>query len=307
MSETEGYRDGVAVWAAAKARAKEAAKLTGGESGALLRQFIHERFLARVFNNPNSQWILKGGNAVLARVNDARTTKDVDLLHELDDLDAALDQLGVAVTIDLGDHFRFVITGHDTSLGGTGQPHVDGYRVHVDTYCGAVKRHTFGVDLVTGSLMTTAAEVDTTTPVLDLRGMSSPPIRLYPVVDHVADKLCATQASYGTSDHPSSRVRDLVDIVVLARSRDVDGDSLIGAIHAEWVHRGLDGEPVFAPPASWDRLYPPIARKVRACDGLTGFAAAVEFVGGFLGPALDGSASKHKWSASRAAWYPLEL
>jgi hypothetical protein len=304
MSETDGYRDGVALWAAATARAKTTAKTTGSEVSALLRRFVYGRFLARVFHDPEGQWVLKGGTAVLARVNEARITKDVDLLHELQDIDAALELLRAAIATDLGDHFRFVIMGHELSLGGTDQPHVSGYRVRVDAYCGAARKDTFSVDLVTGSLMTTEPEVVTDT-VLELRGLSSLPMRLYPVVDHIADKLCATQATYGTAgDRPSSRVRDLVDLVVLARSQDIDGTALIGAIRAEWVHRGLAGDPEFAPPAHWDRLYPPVASKVRACEGLTEYRAAVEFVTTFLVPALDGSAGGLRWSSEHAMWEP---
>lgn len=304
MSETDGYRDGVALWAAAIARAKATATATGADVGALLRQFVYGRFLARIFHDPDSPWVLKGGIAVLARVHDARTTKDVDLLHELQDLDGALERLRAACAIDLGDHFRFVISGYETSVVGAGQPQVDGYRVNIQAYCGTAKKDGFGVDLVTGSLMTTEPEVMTDT-VLELRGLSSPPMRLYPMVDHVADKLCATQAMYGAAgDLPSSRVRDLVDIVVFARSQDVDGTALIGAIRAEWVHRGLEGDPVFAPPASWERLYPSVARKVPRCEGLTTFAAAVGFVGGFLAPALDGSATGRRWSSERSVWVP---
>jgi hypothetical protein len=304
VSKTDGYRDGTALWAAASARAKEVASATGADASTLLRRFVNERFLARVFHDAGGRWVLKGGTAVLARVNDARTTKDVDLLNELQDADAALERLRAAIAVDLDDHFRFVITGHEMSLAGAGQPRIDGYRVHVDAYCGTALRGSFGVDLVTGSLMTTEPEVMSDT-VLELRGLSSPPMRLYPVVDHVADKLCATQATYGTAgDRPSSRVRDLVDLVVLARSQDIDGDSLIGAIRAEWVHRGLDDAPVFAPPANWDRLYPPVARKVRACEGLTLYAAAVEFVSEFLSPVLDGSATGRRWSSERSAWEP---
>ncbi len=66
---------------------------------------------------------------------------------------------------------------------------MDGYRVHVDAYCGAVKRQTFGVDLVTGSLMTTAPDVQTPTRALNLRGLIPPTLRLYPVVDHIAEAL----------------------------------------------------------------------------------------------------------------------
>lgn len=111
-----------------------------------MRHFVYDRFLARVFHDLDAPWVLKGGTAVLARVNDARTTKDVDLLVELDNLDIALERLRASVAVDLGDHFGFVITGNDASGGGAGQPQVGGYRVQVDAYCGAVKKQTFSVD-----------------------------------------------------------------------------------------------------------------------------------------------------------------
>src|SRR5665647_2622978 len=115
----------------------------------------------------------------------------------------------------------------------------------------------------------------------------------------------ATQSTYGAArDRPSSRVRDLVDLVVFARSQDVDGDALINAIRAEWNHQGLAGDPLFDPPVHWRRLYPPLARTVRKCEGLTTFPSAVELVGRFLGPALDGSAAGRRWSLDLARWEP---
>jgi hypothetical protein len=196
MTELGGYRDGVALWSAAASRAKIAAKETGVPSHALLRRFVFDRFLARVFHDPNSPWVLKGGTAVLARVHDARTTKDVDLFHEQGSPDAALAALRVAITdVHVDDHFRFIITKVEPSPRG-GQPAVDGCRVTVEAYCGAQKKDTFGVDLVTGSMMTASPQI-AVDPVLDLRGISGAPMRLYPVVDHIADKLCATQAMYG--------------------------------------------------------------------------------------------------------------
>jgi hypothetical protein len=87
MTGTSEYRDGVALWSAAASRAKLTAKETGVSSHALLRRFIFGRFLARVFHEANSPWVLKGGTAVLARVHDARTTKDVDLFHQTSSLD----------------------------------------------------------------------------------------------------------------------------------------------------------------------------------------------------------------------------
>lgn len=248
MTRTDGRNSGVAMWSAVTARAKATGNATGMDPGAVIRRFVFQRFLARVFHEPDAPWVLKGGTAVLARVHGARTTKDVDLLRQLGDLDAAVAALRAAVAVDLGDHFRFVITSVDHSPGGAGQPAVDGLRAAVDAYCGAAKKVTFGVDLVTGSLMTAAPEL-LADPVLDVRGLETPTLRLYPVVDHIADKLCATQASYGTTgDRPSSRVRDLVDLVVFARSQEVDGSALIAAVRGEWTQSGLPGEPVFAPP-----------------------------------------------------------
>lgn len=108
---------------------------------------------------------------------------------------------------------------------------------------------------------------------------------------------------YGAAgDLPSSRVRDLVDLVVLARSQDVDGSALIAAIRGEWMHRGLQGDPFFAPPTTWDRTYPREARKAPVVSDMTVFADAVAFVGAFLAPALDGLASGQLWLASEHAW-----
>lgn len=294
------YPTGVALWRAATDHAKAAAKATGVEPGAMVRRFVFGRFLARVFHDPSDPWVLKGGTAVLARIHDARTTKDLDLLHELGDLDAAVRALTAATSVDLNDHFRFVIVRVETNTGG--QPQVDGCRVTIDAYVGTAKKVTFGVDLVTGSLMTSAPDT-VIEPVLDLRGLEAPAIRLYPVVDHIADKLCATQARYGADQNlPSSRVRDLVDLVVFARSQDIDGRALVTAVRGEWAHRGLPGTPAFAPPASWERLYSREARRAPLVADVTAFADAVTLVGAFLAPVLDGSAAGRRWTASDLTW-----
>lgn len=302
MTTADGYSSGVALWAAVTARAKVIATATGVDTGALVRRFVFERFLARVFHDPSASWVLKGGTAVLARVHDARATKDVDLLNELLDPDDAVDALHAAAAVDLKDHFRFVITKVERNLGGAGQPAVNGRRVSIDGYCGATKKDSFGVDLVTGSLMTTAPELHTD-PVLEVRGLSAPTMRLYPVVDHIADKVCATQAKYGAAgERSSSRVRDLVDLVVFARSQDIDGTALTAAVHGEWRHRGLPGTPMFAPPAEWERLYPPFARKVPAIAEVTSFADAVALVGAFLAPVLNRQAAGRRWVSSALTW-----
>jgi len=295
------YKDGKALWAAVMDRAKSKARESGLAPGALSRRFVVDRFLARVFALPGDEWVLKGGNAVLTRVHDARTTKDIDLLAELTDLDSAVRQLRAAVEIDLGDHFRFVITAARTVSGGTMQPGVVGYKVSIDAYCGLTRRDSFSVDVVTGSVMTAHPNTETRQGLVP----ALPPtrVRLYPVVDHIADKLCATQSKYGTlGDQPSSRVRDLVDLVVFARTQRIDGTELIEAINSEWVYRGLPDAPYFSPPSTWDRLYRPEARKVPACGDTITFAAATELVAALLAPAFDRTCTGKHWEPSLFWW-----
>lgn len=274
---------------------------TGIAQTALIRRFVIDRFLHRVFSLPGDEWVLKGGNAMLTRVNNARTTKDIDLLSELQDLDAALEKLHSALEGDTEDHFRFVITQVSGLAAGELQPEVKGYKLSIEAYCGLKVRERFSIDLVTGSLMTAEPEIETRPSLVPT--ISSTQVRLYPVVDHIADKLCATQSYYGAARNlPSSRVRDLVDLVVFARTQFVDGSALVEAIKAEWRNRHLPGLPHFAPPDSWRTRYSRTAKGVTACGDVTSFDRAVDLVTSLLSPACDRSAIGQRWDPHNAQW-----
>lgn len=61
---------------------------------------------------------------------------------------------------------------------------------------------------------------------------------LYPVVDHVADKVCAMYEKHG-ADHAtaSTRYRDLVDLLLIAQSERLDGRQLHLALRTEVARR----------------------------------------------------------------------
>jgi hypothetical protein len=83
-AEHEGYGDWRSLELAIKDAAKKAARQAGpGTSAASvdaqIRQARFDRFLSRVFaEGEQSEWLLKGGMSMLARVPRSRTTKDVD-------------------------------------------------------------------------------------------------------------------------------------------------------------------------------------------------------------------------------------
>lgn len=300
MKSPASYKTSLSFWRAVTEHAKTATKDDERTVTAFLGQFVHERFLARIFSGAG-HWVLKGGNAVLARVSDARTTQDVDLLRRLGDLDVAYSELLAAAKVDLEDHFRFEPVKKTTAGQGGDQPTVEGVRVVFDAYCGSKKVQSVKVDLVVGSIMTTDPE-EGFRPVLEIEGLESPKMLLYPVVDHIADKLCATQARYGSANNRSSRVRDLVDLVVFARTQDIHGAPLSLAISSEWAVRKLDGTPSFDPPLDWQSQYSSVASEVPACGEYTSFESARALVTKLLEPACRGETEEHRWDCNTLQW-----
>lgn len=296
------YRTPDALWVAINSRI---AKLVAADprltKQALQRQFGYERFLARVFS-VEGDWVLKGGTALLVRTRSARHSKDIDLFRRQGEVTDAVDELIALGSLDLGDHFRFD-TAFDQDR--PERPGRDGPRlatVNVEGFVGDRPMFSFTVDVVVGSIITVEPEFRAPEPMVDIAGLVAPSFRLYPIVDHVADKLCATFELFGARSTPSTRVRDLVDLVVIARTESVDASALRCAIEAERSHRGLSPIVEFSTPPGWRTGYPKVARGVAHCVDHLNHADAVELVGRFLDPVLSGELTDSVWHPDRLVW-----
>ncbi|MDN5794788.1 MAG: nucleotidyl transferase AbiEii/AbiGii toxin family protein [Intrasporangium sp.] len=121
------------------------------------------RFLSRVFSEAeDSDWVLKGGTGMLARVPSTRATRDIDLYRRGFTLTQALDDLIRLAAIDLGDHFRFQYVSHTQSIGNDTQPYTEGYQVRFEILIGLSTKGSLQVDLAVGTGIT--GEVTTTDP-----------------------------------------------------------------------------------------------------------------------------------------------
>lgn len=311
MTDHESYVDWRSLELAIKDAAKKAAQQAGpGVSAATvdaqIRQARYDRFLSRVFaRGEESEWLLKGGMSMLARVPRSRTTKDVDLAAQrAGDLAEAERALTELVDVDLGDHLTFrLIRSTPTGLGDS-QPGVATRRyffacidVDHDTQIDTVT-----VDVVVGPSPVGRPEVVEPANRLHLRRpLITHPYRLYPVADQIADKVCATMDTNYPGGKRSSRVKDLVDLVVLAHTQSLYLAELRQAIEAKRLISNIDPFDHFDIPADWTRTYPTTARGVPLATGFAASTAAV-LVASFVDPALDKSSNTATWDPQALAW-----
>lgn len=86
---------------------KEAAKKSPLDTNRAIAGFYFHRLLCRVFSDPDSSFVLKGGQSVLARTVDARATRDIDLLAREASVEAAVADLRRLAGIGLDDFISF--------------------------------------------------------------------------------------------------------------------------------------------------------------------------------------------------------
>ena len=163
-------------------------------------------------------------------------------------------------------------------------------RVDVVVVLGVREFAKFHVDLVIDRLMTGIPDVVSPLVSVDLPGVVSTTYRAYPVVDHVADKVCALLEVHERASglkEGSTRFRDLVDLVVFAHTATVDATMLATALFSEVERRGLTVPERIAAPAGrdWSSGYAGVARGVRVLPERD-LSSALVTVGRFIDPIL---------------------
>jgi hypothetical protein len=99
---------------------------------------------------------------------------------------------------------------------------------------------------------------------LDFAGILPVEVPAIPIAQHLAEKLHAYTRRYGRRGVTSTRVKDLVDLVLIAESVAVPADQLVLAIRAVFEERATHPLPVNLPrpPAEWRTAYKKMADEV---------------------------------------------
>lgn len=227
------------------------------------RHFVFQRILVRL--SATEGWVLKGcGFALEVRLGlQARATKDLDLAR-LDDLDGAevQERLLDALDIDAGDSLTFQVSApKPLARDEAGNP---GWKFTVTSFLGGKVFAPLRLDVVARSAEIAGAVgmVEVHPPVLSDE-LSSTAMPAVDVAQHAAEKFHAMARTY-VGNRPSSRVKDLVDVVLLAEAELLPHLDLPGRLATVWQVR--DGAPPAADlpafPASWPTDYAAMAAEV---------------------------------------------
>lgn len=163
---------------------------------------------------------------------------------------------------------------------------------------------TMTVDVVVGPPPVGSPEVvEPANRLLLRRPLITYPYRLYPVADQIADKVCATMNSNYPGGKRSSRVEDLVDLVVLVHTQAIDLDALRAAIAAKRALSRIEPFEHFDIPPDWTRTYPSTAKGVPSAAPFTAETAGA-VVAAFVDPAHAKSSNTALWDPQILAWNP---
>ncbi len=230
-------------------------------------------------------------SALLAREIGVRATVDIDIYRE-GDLSVSETDLREAARIDLQDWFTFQV-GSPRPTGDAGVAR----RLPVTAMIGAAIWSSFHVDLASNLRMIGKPETVPALARLGIPSVKQTGYIAYPLVDHIADKVAAMYEVHGTSAAPSTRYRDLVDLVAISLVASLSAAPLTRAIRSEETRRGIQLPVRLAvlDVGLWSGGYAAEARRSLLPEART-LDEAMELEGRFLDPVLAGSA--------RGSWHP---
>lgn len=265
-----------------------------------LRKLVaFDRFLARMVQSQPGVWMLKGGLAFQMRIGDrARTTKDIDILLTIPTPQVQR-ALNSAASLDLGDWFGFTVRPATSALPA---PNEGGTRFFVTSRLDSRIFETFHVDVGVGDPVIEPAENFTTPPLLTFADIDPIVIPCYPLAQHLAEKMHAYVRPRATGE--STRVKDLIDILLAAELMQVNGSALLSAIRATFAVQA-DREPPSSfpdPPKGWAVTFRRMAEEVGLSH--TNLVDGVAAARRFLEPALNGVATG-TWSPIEQTWLPI--
>ncbi len=247
-------------------RLKQHSRDRGIELSRLYKQVAFERLLARLFDDDNPRWLLKGGYALELWLSGvARSTKDIDISiphstivadKNLGDMEFIRERLQEKAAQDLGDFFQFFIGEKILDLDNAP---AGGARLPVEARVAGRKFTGFHLDVGLGDEVIGRPEWRKGHELLSFAGIAPARAALIPREQQFAEKIHSLTMPRGET--PSSRVRDLADLVLLIDYGLPEAAAVARAVRATFERRKSHPVPkdLAEPPAEWGQVYEKLA------------------------------------------------
>jgi hypothetical protein len=252
----------------------------------LRRQVAFDRLLARLFQaaQPSTlPWVLKGGYAMELRIKAARTTKDIDPTmrsvfspgEKKDDKKnlAVLEKLQEAAAFNSDDFFVYTIGEPISDLDAA--PY-GGARFPVEARLDGRVFVGFHLDVGIGDAVMEPLEVIEGRDWLGFAGIASPSLYMIPREQQFAERLHAYILTRPGA--VNTRVRDLVDMVLLIHSGTLAKAKVAEAIRVTFDRRGTHAVPnvLPPPPTNWQKPYDALAKECGLSGAIDGAFASLD-------------------------------
>lgn len=264
----------------------------------LRKLVVFDRLMARLVAVAPDRWILKGAVALHFRVGPQfRTTRDLDLGRH-DDEQAATADFRLVQSVELGDYFSFAIqrtSKLDALLEGAA------VRYHITAQVNGRPFEQVTVDVGFADPPALEPEVLRGPDLLSFAGIPPVEVPTLPLEQHVAEKAHAYTRAYA-GGHLSSRVKDLIDIVLIDSLFPFQAGRLTDSLRATFDARDTHPLPqaLPPPPPAWRVAYRNMAAEVGLDPELS---AGYEQARAFLDPILSGTVSDDgRWDPIRRMW-----
>ena len=226
------YKSAEAFRTALEARLEQASGIAG-DLARRRRTVAFDRLLTRLAVASHGAWVLKGGAALEFRMPErARTTRDIDLALT-DGHDPAERLLDDLADDPFDDGFSFQVTRRRELSVAPDRGTV--VRLSLNASLAGRTFERFVVDVVAGTDVSEATERVELGRVLDFAGVPVVELAVIDLRTHWAEKLSAYLRRY--DDRPNTRVKDLVDLVLLIENGLVPDGRLRLAVETTFARR----------------------------------------------------------------------
>lgn len=288
--------------AALEMAVRNAARQSQMDTNRAIVGFYFHRLLCRIFSEDDCCFVLKGGQSVLARTLDARVTRDIDLVAQEESLEEAIADLVQAASIDLEDFVSFVFDRAEQIK--EKDEYRCGAKVWFTPFMGTKKLQPISIDLVIDEVQGLEPEVLAPIDRLNIEGLPVSDYRVCRAESALADKLLAMIEMH--EGRASSRIKDIVDILVYAKTCSVDGATLAERVEKEAAARKIAMPKEFVAPLWWKQngsaQYAKMARQAGVLELAGNIAGAEEVVNRLYAPCFDHSTNVCKWNPQTMRW-----